>query len=154
MEAVNLLNKPQTSPCSHLLVRAIENLKNKPRELSIHGTLRQGNNVADALARCQDPHRKELLIHEEPPSTILQLLNNDVSNLGLTLDDRGGAQQTSRSVQWEAPPWDWCKVNVDGSRNRLIGVTSWGGVARDSHGQWMMGFTKHLGMCSMLDAEL
>ncbi|KAL4311250.1 hypothetical protein GQ457_01G038400 [Hibiscus cannabinus] len=83
MEAVNLLKKSQTSPSSLPLVRAIENLRKRSWELSIHWTPRQGNNVADALARQQDPHRKDLIIHEEPPPAILQFLNNDILSLSL-----------------------------------------------------------------------
>ncbi|KAL4282284.1 hypothetical protein GQ457_03G032640 [Hibiscus cannabinus] len=83
MEAVNLLKKSQTSPSSLPLVRAIENLRKRSWELSIHWTPRQGNNVADALARQQDPHRKDLIIHEEPPPAILQFLNNGILNLSL-----------------------------------------------------------------------
>ncbi|KAK8479556.1 hypothetical protein V6N12_064054 [Hibiscus sabdariffa] len=61
---------------------------------------------------------------------------------------------TNDPAEEKAPPWGWCKLNVDGSRDRLTRVSSCGGVIRDSHGYWMMGFTKNLGMCSVLDAEL
>ncbi|KAK8539511.1 hypothetical protein V6N12_043136 [Hibiscus sabdariffa] len=44
MKAVNLLKKSQTSPSSLPLVQAIQNLRKRSWELSIHWTPRQGRN--------------------------------------------------------------------------------------------------------------
>ncbi|KAK8597004.1 hypothetical protein V6N12_065481 [Hibiscus sabdariffa] len=43
-------------------------------------------------------------------------------------------------VHLEAPPQHWCKVNVDGARSSSSGMASCGGVVRDVHGKWLIGF--------------
>ncbi|KAK8596929.1 hypothetical protein V6N12_065407 [Hibiscus sabdariffa] len=57
-------------------------------------------------------------------------------------------------VKWCLPSVDSIKVNVDGDR-RLHGVVaSCGGIVRNSNGVWLDGFTKFIGKCSFLEAEL
>ncbi|KAL4295689.1 hypothetical protein GQ457_12G025480 [Hibiscus cannabinus] len=57
-------------------------------------------------------------------------------------------------VRWEAPPFQWCKLNVDGACDSATGRASCGGAIRSDLGQWLMGFSRHLGLCSSLEAEL
>ncbi|KAL4334884.1 hypothetical protein GQ457_07G032640 [Hibiscus cannabinus] len=60
------------------------------------------------------------------------------------------------SNRWIAspPPCHWIKVNTDGARNTGSGLTACGGVGRDSKGNWCFEFSRALGLCSVLEAEL
>ncbi|KAE8684745.1 hypothetical protein F3Y22_tig00111105pilonHSYRG00339 [Hibiscus syriacus] len=57
------------------------------------------------------------------------------------------------SAVWKAPPIGLIKVNSDGSTKVNCGLASCGGVVRNSEGEWLVGFKKFLGMCSILEAE-
>ncbi|KAK8689240.1 hypothetical protein V6N13_087962 [Hibiscus sabdariffa] len=53
-----------------------------------------------------------------------------------------------------APLEGWWKVNTDGSHLSDSGSSACDGVIRDSSGLWIRGFTKFIGPCSILEAEL
>ncbi|KAE8735159.1 hypothetical protein F3Y22_tig00000452pilonHSYRG00148 [Hibiscus syriacus] len=55
---------------------------------------------------------------------------------------------------WFSPPLNWCKVNIDGSRKIGDGFATCGGVIRSSNGGWMLGFSKAIEICSIVEAEL
>ncbi|KAK8583323.1 hypothetical protein V6N13_022030 [Hibiscus sabdariffa] len=55
---------------------------------------------------------------------------------------------------WQPPDLGWLKFNVDGARNTVDGSSACGGVLRDHHGTWIIGFTKYVGRCSVVEAEL
>ncbi|KAL4369184.1 hypothetical protein GQ457_05G026390 [Hibiscus cannabinus] len=48
----------------------------------------------------------------------------------------------------------WWKVNMDSSRLPRSGSSACGGVIRDCNGRWICRFTKAIGQCSILEAEL
>ncbi|KAK9020253.1 hypothetical protein V6N11_054743 [Hibiscus sabdariffa] len=55
--------------------------------------------------------------------------------------------------QWTKPdPGVW-KINVDGARDLANGRASCGGVIRDSNGLWVVGFSKYIGRCFVIEAE-
>ncbi|KAE8696076.1 hypothetical protein F3Y22_tig00110676pilonHSYRG00016 [Hibiscus syriacus] len=56
--------------------------------------------------------------------------------------------------QWIPPPSAWVKTNVDGSRDIQDGYAACGRAIRDSNGNWLIGFAKAVGICSVLEAEL
>ncbi|KAL4362445.1 hypothetical protein GQ457_04G027620 [Hibiscus cannabinus] len=58
------------------------------------------------------------------------------------------------NISWSAPPRHWIKINTDGARNNISGLASCGGVGRDDEGNWKFGFSRFLGLCSALEAEL
>ncbi|KAL4284696.1 hypothetical protein GQ457_16G012460 [Hibiscus cannabinus] len=58
------------------------------------------------------------------------------------------------SVRWEKPAVGWCKLNTDGLVRGEIGLASFGGVIQSDQGSWIVGFSKGIGVCSVLDAEL
>ncbi|KAK9041594.1 hypothetical protein V6N11_016688 [Hibiscus sabdariffa] len=62
--------------------------------------------------------------------------------------------QTRTMGHWIAPPEHWIKINTDGARSITSGLASCGGVGRDSSGTWCFGFSRDLGLCSVLEAEL
>ncbi|KAL4377801.1 hypothetical protein GQ457_02G014870 [Hibiscus cannabinus] len=60
----------------------------------------------------------------------------------------------NRNVVWCKPPHGWCKLNFDGAVCRNSKMASCGGVLRDVDGRWLMGYSKRLGVCSILDSKL
>ncbi|KAK2422059.1 Polynucleotidyl transferase, ribonuclease H superfamily protein [Trifolium repens] len=56
-------------------------------------------------------------------------------------------------IGWNRPEGDWIKLNTDGAsrRNNSAGC---GGLLRNSNGQWLGGFSRHLGTCNAYIAEL
>ncbi|KAE8693055.1 hypothetical protein F3Y22_tig00110819pilonHSYRG00250 [Hibiscus syriacus] len=63
-------------------------------------------------------------------------------------------RQVNRIVLWSPPPPNWCKMNTDGSRKAGNGFATCGGVLRSSNGDWLVGFSKVIGICSIVEAEL
>ncbi|KAK9001162.1 hypothetical protein V6N11_082953 [Hibiscus sabdariffa] len=57
-------------------------------------------------------------------------------------------------VRWEVLPIQWCKLNVDGACDPGTGRASCGGAIRNDLGQWMIEFSRQLGICSSLEAEM
>ncbi|KAE8690269.1 hypothetical protein F3Y22_tig00110904pilonHSYRG00245 [Hibiscus syriacus] len=55
---------------------------------------------------------------------------------------------------WTAPPEHWITVNTDGSRNVANELASCGGVILNNAIEWLVGFEKFIGLCSILKAEL
>ncbi|KAL4274025.1 hypothetical protein GQ457_13G019690 [Hibiscus cannabinus] len=55
---------------------------------------------------------------------------------------------------WKPPDEGWIKVNVDGAQNNIDRVSTCGGVLCSHQGTWITGFTKFIGRCSVLEAEL
>ncbi|KAH9685693.1 putative ribonuclease H protein [Citrus sinensis] len=65
----------------------------------------------------------------------------------------GKQQRVETLTRWKAPIWLCVSLNTDGAR-KGSGYAGVGGLIRDSNGNWLMGFTVNLGMCSVLSAEL
>ena len=40
-----------------------------------------------------------------------------------------------RMIGWDCPPHDWCKINSDGAFKAREGITTVGGLLRDSNGK-------------------
>ncbi|KAK8990236.1 hypothetical protein V6N11_008942 [Hibiscus sabdariffa] len=59
-----------------------------------------------------------------------------------------------RVVVWQIPPPGCYKLNTDGSRRKIDGQASCGGVVRDSNGAWCFEFSKFIGSCFIIDVEL
>jgi len=57
-------------------------------------------------------------------------------------------------VQWDSPPGDWIKLNLDGASRGNPGPTGAGGVFRGPHGNWVFGFSINLGRCTVVKAKL
>ncbi|KAF7844636.1 putative RNA-directed DNA polymerase [Senna tora] len=63
--------------------------------------------------------------------------------------------RTHSLVKWQSPEMGWFKVNVDGACSReALERASCGGVVRDYMGRFIYGFSKNLGSCDALAAEL
>ena len=55
--------------------------------------------------------------------------------------------------RWEKPPEGWIKLNSDGCAAGSPGLVGCGGVVRDSHGNWVTGFSRHIGITNSFVAE-
>ncbi|KAL4331797.1 hypothetical protein GQ457_07G021730 [Hibiscus cannabinus] len=58
------------------------------------------------------------------------------------------------TVRWSKPPIGWHNLNSDGALDSRDGVASCGGLIRDDGGAWIVGFSKRIGICLILEAEL
>ncbi|KAL4311976.1 hypothetical protein GQ457_01G025270 [Hibiscus cannabinus] len=56
--------------------------------------------------------------------------------------------------KWSCPTLGWIKLNVDGAMDLRDGSATIGGVIRDDQGNWIFGFSKSVGICSVLTTEL
>lgn len=56
-------------------------------------------------------------------------------------------------VNWQKPPVNWLKINVDGARNQFSEVIGAGGLIRDHKGKWQIGFVHDIGFGHSLLAE-
>ncbi|PRQ23567.1 putative ribonuclease H-like domain, reverse transcriptase zinc-binding domain-containing protein [Rosa chinensis] len=61
--------------------------------------------------------------------------------------------QTTVALKWLKPGNGWVKLNVDGARANLNGKIGAGRVLRDQDGNWIHGFTAHIGQGQVLEAE-
>ncbi|KAF7802728.1 ribonuclease H [Senna tora] len=57
-------------------------------------------------------------------------------------------------IKWNPPDGNALKLNVDGSYWSHTGLISCGGVLRDFHGRWIVGFTRRMGRGNSLGAEV
>ncbi|KAL9293337.1 putative ribonuclease H domain, reverse transcriptase zinc-binding domain-containing protein [Arabidopsis thaliana] len=57
-------------------------------------------------------------------------------------------------VSWPKPEEDWVALNTDGASRGNPGLATAGGVVRGSDGNWRVGFTLNIGICSAPMAEL
>lgn len=57
-------------------------------------------------------------------------------------------------VKWKQSEEGWIKLNSDGACKGDDSQARCGGLFRDSTGNWLYGFTKRLGTCNALHAEM
>lgn len=61
--------------------------------------------------------------------------------------------RTAKYFGWVPPTWPAFKLNTDGVR-KYSGVSSAGGLIRNTVGEWIEGFSINIGICSITIAEL
>lgn len=59
-----------------------------------------------------------------------------------------------RSVKWQPPTGNSVKLNVDGSSIGNPGRSGYGGLLRNTHGEWLLGFSGSCGLTTNITAEL
>jgi hypothetical protein len=98
-------------------------------------------------------NRKSLINNQ-----LLRMVTNQVNFIISSSIANGEAQhhQSRRSidVSWTPPQQDHYKVNIDGSHKKSTGISTCGGLIRDSNGKFIRGFYNRLGSCSAVWAEL
>ncbi|KAE8686062.1 hypothetical protein F3Y22_tig00111086pilonHSYRG00007 [Hibiscus syriacus] len=57
-------------------------------------------------------------------------------------------------VAWKAPTDGAIKLNIDGASQGNLGIPGAGGIFRNAAGEWVLGFSALLGVCSSIAAEL
>ena len=67
---------------------------------------------------------------------------------------RGLTGHVIKRVHWEKPPHGWVKLNTDGAAEGNPGLASCGGLLRDDHGNWIVGFARRIGTSTSFVAEL
>ncbi|KAK8990582.1 hypothetical protein V6N11_009274 [Hibiscus sabdariffa] len=58
------------------------------------------------------------------------------------------------NVRWHKSSPGWCKLNTDGSVRRATGMATCGEAIRNEEGTWLIVFSRKLGICLILEAEL
>ena len=59
-----------------------------------------------------------------------------------------------RNIRWHMPPNPFIKINTDGSALGNPGIVGAGGILRNHLGQWISGFSLHVGLATNNMAEL
>lgn len=101
----------------------------------------------------------EALFSNRPPrnfdrcSAILQLIEDYNISKRVTIVDNSQTLHQSVIVTWELPEHEWYKLKFDGVLKGKIGVGC-GGLIRNDHGGWVIGFHRFLGLCSIARAEI
>ncbi|KAK8596999.1 hypothetical protein V6N12_065476 [Hibiscus sabdariffa] len=67
---------------------------------------------------------------------------------------RHSGSEVLLSYQWSHLAPGWVKCNVDATLHTASGQATIGGLIMDEHGVWIVGFTRAVGRCSVLIAEL
>ncbi|KAK9007145.1 hypothetical protein V6N11_050978 [Hibiscus sabdariffa] len=67
---------------------------------------------------------------------------------------RDAAPLIASQLFWKAPEQGWVCLNVDGAVLLQSGLGAIGGLARDSVGDWLVGFSKPVGHSDALHTEL
>ncbi|GAU31501.1 hypothetical protein TSUD_332760 [Trifolium subterraneum] len=57
-------------------------------------------------------------------------------------------------IGWKKPQDGWVKLNCDRACKELGETAGCGGLFRDSDGRWIKGFTRKIGACDALHAEM
>jgi len=63
-------------------------------------------------------------------------------------------KRTQTLIGWSRPPVDYVKINVDGSAIASPGLSTAGGILRDSEANWLSGFQYRVFYSHILTAEL
>ena len=67
---------------------------------------------------------------------------------------RMGNRRVMRCIWWERPKQGWKELNTDGSCMGLHRLAGCRGLVRSVNGQWVVGFSKRIGITSSFAAEL
>ena len=65
-----------------------------------------------------------------------------------------GSTKVRRTISWSPPPHGVLKFNVDGAMGGKLGPARIGGVPRNSRGENLFMFFKHVGVCNSNKAEV
>lgn len=62
-------------------------------------------------------------------------------------------RMTMKQIRREVPERGRLKLNTDGAANRVLGVAGGGGLIRDEYGNWVVGFSRRIGITNSFMAE-
>ncbi|KAE8714290.1 hypothetical protein F3Y22_tig00110198pilonHSYRG00127 [Hibiscus syriacus] len=66
----------------------------------------------------------------------------------------GRKNVNGEQIRWTPPPQGWVKSNIDGARSLNEGKASCRGVIQGNSSEWVVGFAKNIGMCTIVEAKL
>ena len=86
-------------------------------------------------------------------------LHKEIHNLAAEFmfcvtSSRNPIHKISKRIRWEKPQIGWKKLNIDGSIIGCMERAGCGGVVKDKHGNWVAGFTRHVGTSNNFAVEL
>ncbi|KAF7801547.1 putative ribonuclease H protein At1g65750 family [Senna tora] len=93
--------------------------------------------------------------YTDPVIAILKLSSDSIWAMDKSIV--GGSRlgpSVNRFICWNKPEKGWVKFNVDGARKDSLSLTACGRLARDSEGQFLIGFVHKLGDGTILNVEL
>ncbi|KAK9993042.1 hypothetical protein SO802_022745 [Lithocarpus litseifolius] len=83
-----------------------------------------------------------------------EIMNQTVEFFYCINSPRNPCHKALRAIRWERPPAGWKKLNTDGSCMGDSARAGCGGLVRDEHGNWVGGFSRHIGSTNSFIAEL
>ena len=88
------------------------------------------------------------------PSLASEILKQAMEYVCCVATPRGLTRHVVKRVCWEKPPFGWVKLNIDGSTDGNPGLAGYGGLLRDDHGNWLVGFARRIGTTTSFVVEL
>ena len=88
------------------------------------------------------------------PNLPMEIHNQTLEFMYCVTSPRNPVRKTSKRICWEKPLSGWKKLNADGLSIGCMERARCGGVIRDEHGNWVTGFTRHVGATNNFVAEL
>ena len=90
---------------------------------------------------------------------VIQNLSKEIMNHVLEFiccmhSPKSPIRKINRSIFWERPPLGWKKLNTDGSWLGGADRAGYGGIVRDDQGEWVAGFSRHIGSTNSFTTEL
>ena len=79
------------------------------------------------------------------PNLPMEIYNQTLEFMHCVTSPQNPVRKTSKRIHWEKPPSGWKKLNTDGSSIGCMERAGCGGVIKDEHGNWVTGFTRHVG---------
>ncbi|GAU49093.1 hypothetical protein TSUD_137780 [Trifolium subterraneum] len=73
---------------------------------------------------------------------------------GCSQDTGSNRKSDTIYIGWKIPQEGWIKLNCDGSQNDRVGLAGRGGLLWDSNGKWIKGYSRKIGSCDALHAEM
>ncbi|EOY13502.1 Non-LTR retroelement reverse transcriptase, putative [Theobroma cacao] len=95
-------------------------------------------------------------LYIESQLSIIKSMAVDTHNTWTTLPllTGGLSRKEEILVGWTPPPEEWIAMNSDRAYKSAVGTTSAGGVLRDTHDTWLVGYVCKLDITSAYRAEL
>ena len=87
------------------------------------------------------------------PNIQLEILHKAMEFIHCALNEREAIHHVSKAVRWEKPVKGWRKLNIDGSSLGNPGRVGGGGLICDEEGNWVLGFSRQIGITSSFIAE-
>jgi ribonuclease HI len=93
-------------------------------------------------------------IRPNNPISLIWRFVQDIEDCNLELVRKGPKLNEIIYIGWKRPQEGWIKLNSDGACKDMGVIAGCGGLFRDSDGRWIKGYTKKIGACDALHAEM